>query len=332
MLKSEIQKFLSYLNNKNPSDLIFNFPHWKWAFDEVSLLVWWILCWIKDIDDIRLKHKILATKFITTNFDLNEAKKKMPLIISEVKWKIEGVFEKNLNDPKFFEYFIVDFLLRNIDKSKINYVLMWDTILDNKLATDFIFNINHNWKPINFWTQLTTWNYNFIEKKVQKMIELRNKLEKWDKKTIEDLSAKIQPNMLAMLSVNWAISKAYKEKKKIFWDAYKKWKDNWYSEWWPNQFLEQEIKEIFELINHFLPQMTNYFLLWLENNFESVKTKVINFNWKKYFLKLNYIEEKDIFSIPLYEKWDWWEENFIFSMDFTQSRHPWKSESIDKKS
>jgi hypothetical protein len=249
----------------------------------------------------------------------------MPLITSEVKWKIEGVFEKNLNDPKLFEYFIVDFLLRNIDKCKINYVLMWDTILDNKLATDFIFNINHNWKPINFWTQLTTWNYKFIEKKAKKMIELRNKLGKWDKKTIEDLSAKIQPNMLAMLSVNWAISKAYKEEKKIFWDTYKEWKDNWYSEWWPSKFLNQEIKEIFELINHFLPQMTNYFLLWLENNFESVKTKIIDFNWKKYFLKLNYIGEKDIFSIPLYEKWEWWEENFIFSMDFTQSRYSWKS-------
>lgn len=325
MLKWEITDFLSYLKGKDKDSLIFNFPCWKWSFDEVSLLVWWILCWIKNIDDIKLKHKVLATRFIATNFNLNEAKRKMPLITSEVKWKIEGVFEKNLNDPKLFEYFIVDFLLRNIDKCKINYVLMWDTILDNKLATDFIFNINHNWKPINFWTQLTTWNYKFIEKKAKKMIELRNKLGKWDKKTIEDLSAKIQPNMLAMLSVNWAISKAYKEEKKIFWDTYKEWKDNWYSEWWPSKFLNQEIKEIFELINHFLPQMTNYFLLWLENNFESVKTKIIDFNWKKYFLKLNYIGEKDIFSIPLYEKWEWWEENFIFSMDFTQSRYSWKS-------
>ncbi len=72
MLKSEIEKFLLYLNNKDPNDLVFDFPHWKWPFDEVSLLVWWILCWIEDKEDIRLRHKILATKFISTNFYLRK--------------------------------------------------------------------------------------------------------------------------------------------------------------------------------------------------------------------------------------------------------------------
>ncbi|MDP2103534.1 MAG: hypothetical protein Q8K26_01275, partial [Candidatus Gracilibacteria bacterium] len=188
--------------------------------------------------------------------------------------------------------------------------------------TDFTFSLNDSdGKPIKVGTQLTTRDYEKRGLKKDKMTRLRDKLESGQ---VDDLmngmSARITPDLLTLVSVNGKIRESLHGGGTPFREAYKKWSDNGYPTGGPSVFLDEDIQNVFVLMNHFLPIMTQYFHAGSPTHFESTTDQDIVFGGKKYLLKFSYEKNMDISSVLIFDNEEGREE-FIFSLDFTGSRY-----------
>ncbi|EKD44120.1 MAG: hypothetical protein ACD_71C00233G0007 [uncultured bacterium (gcode 4)] len=331
MLKSEVGEFLGLFQTGNKKKDRTNVNRVVWKLpqsvdaipDQVSSAVWWVLTWVpKNKESLNRGHKTSAARFATTNFTPPDLKSILqhPQHIRNI---IKKLFEE-MSDSILFEHFLVDFLSRNTDHNGMNYVLKWNRTLDNILATDFTFSLNDSdGKSIKVWTQLTTRDYEKRWLKKEKMTKLRDKLESWQ---VDDLmngmSARITPDLLTLVSVNWKIRESLHGWGTPFREAYKKWSDNGYPTWWPSVFLDEDIQNVFVLMNHFLPIMTQYFHAWSPTHFESTTDQDIVFWGKNYLLKFSYEKNMDISSVLIFDNEEW-REKFIFSLDFTWSRYGW---------
>lgn len=329
MFKSEVREFLGYFQtgNKSKDRAKVNRVMWKLpqskdgVLDRVSSTVWWVLTWIpKNKESLNRGHKTLAARFATTNFILSDL---MSISRTPVHTRniIKKLFEE-MDDPILFEHFLVDFLSRNTDTNGMNYVLKWNRTLDNVLATDFTFSLNDSdGKSIKVGTQLTTCDYERRGFKKDKMMKLRDRLESWQADDLMNgMSARISPDVLALISVNGKIKESLHRWGAPFREAYKKWSNNGYPTWWPTIFLDEDIQDVFVLMNHFLPIMTTYFHTSSPSNFESIADQDITFLWKKYLLEFSYEKNTDISSVLIFDN-EAWQKKFIFSLDFTQSRY-----------
>ena len=329
MLRSEITQLRNYLWDEKIKKILRQMPIWRWNFNEITSSVWWIITWSRyknwDFkDELNKKQVVSLCRFLVNEF----SKKQILEITRNTKKSVWELIKENLDkkyDTILLEYIIVEAILKAKKYNKVDYVIKWDRILDFDLATDFTFCARWlNNEPIKFWTQLTVMKIEKREEKIRKMLDLKRKLESWvlDEK-INDLSVKVRPDILCVLSLNWPISSEIWSWIKSLRKAFNNWKETDYSKNWIEPHISENINEEIFLLNNYLPIIIQTYLASLKYSLNNAQTEEIIFERKSYFIEITKDTRNDVYSVVFYKKVFEWEKKFIFSLDFTKSWYKW---------
>lgn len=304
-------------------DRLVNFlPEGKWI-DRVSELVWWIRN--------KVSNMIWLMFFSISNIR-NDRRLVKNWQVHATDWR--SYMKRTVkNSWLAFEYFLVDFLRRKSIKPfeykwiKYKFIhIKWSPEQDSQDKIDFLtrmrFFKNKKQVKINFWIQLTTEksrasyakkSINWLDWIGTKKDDIRRTSQRLDRIKALRHPESIVPDIMCLLSVNSHVNNYLNiQKINIFKTAFSTWQQEKYPTWWPTQYLNNDVKNDFEMIN-------DWYKMWLIM-FYSILKKILekdeSFKWFKekdnFFVGIEYQKESQEIKMDFFLK----NETFLMSLYF----------------
>ena len=287
--------------------------------DSVNEKVWWVIrkgdleklkkfwLWENLSKEVKRECKIIWLKLIK--------------VLSSVStWQIKNSIQQKLwNCWVALEFFLLDKLIRKNKKNDEISFEKWPLEFDNE-KIDFLSSYQLENDRIIIWNQLTTTESKRINNKDNEVRWVWDRLDnqKW-KINENNFSITQIPDLPILFVINSKTSREVNKwigsRTNILKEAYLKWKDEGFKEWWPSLYLEEDIQRELDLISISYTEIIKEFIRFIkEENLEKPWNYISKSNWV-WIVHIKYDSENMEYEASFFEKTKRWED-FIFSLKF----------------